>query len=83
MKDIVKKGMRVHVYSPDKKEDRGFGTIEKVEHLRVDETGLTIAFSYPSRIVLDSGEATEGLYCWWISVESEEEILKSKGIAKR
>lgn len=69
-------GMRVHVYSPDKKTDLRLGTIEKVEPLRIEELGLTIATTYPSRIVLDSGEITEGLKCWWIPIKVEEEVSK-------
>ena len=82
MKDTPKEGMRVHVYSADKKKDLGLGTIEKVEPLRIEETGLTISSTYPSRIVLDSGEVTEGLDCWWISVEKEKEIQKEKDKGK-
>ena len=78
MRDIPVVGMRVHVYSADKKKDLGLGTIEKVEPLRIEETGLTIATTYPSCIVLDNGGVTEGLDCWWISIEREKEILKKK-----
>ena len=67
MKIEPKEGMRVHVYSADKKTDLGEGTIETVEPLFIEEMGLTIP-SYPSRIVLDSGEVTEGLKCWWIPI---------------
>ena len=81
MSDIPVVGLRVHVYSADKKKNLGLGTIEKVKPLRIEETGLTISSTYPSRIVLDSGEVTEGLDCWWISIEREKEILK-KGKGK-
>lgn len=79
MKETPEEGMRVHLCSVDMKKDLGLGTIEKVEPLRIEETGLTIASTYPSRIVLDSGEVTEGLKCWWISIEREKEILKERG----
>ena len=79
MKDTPKEGMRVHVHSADMKKDLGVGMIEKVEPLKIEETGLTISSTYPSRIVLDNGEVTEGLTCWWISVEKEEEIKAEKG----
>jgi hypothetical protein len=78
MKETPKEGMRVHVYSADIKKDLGVGTIEKVEPLRIEERGLTITSTYPSRIVLDSGEVTEGLDCWWIPIDSEKKILKRK-----
>lgn len=68
MRPTPEEGMRVHVYSADMKTDLGEGTIEKVEPLRIEETGLTIATTYPSRIVLDSGEVTEGMKCWWIPI---------------
>lgn len=60
---IAKEGMRVHVYSPDLKTDLGEGTIEKVESLCVEREILSS--TYPSRIVLDSGDETEGIKCWW------------------
>jgi hypothetical protein len=64
MNDIPEEGMRVHVHSTDKKKDSGLGIIEKVEPLRIEEPG-PIAAIYPSRIVLDSGEVTNGFNCWW------------------
>lgn len=69
----AKEGMRVHVYSAGGDEDLGEGTIDKVETLEVEETDLII-LEYPSRILLDSGDVTEGLKCGWTSTGKEEDL---------
>lgn len=78
MKNEPKEGMRVHVYSADVKKYFGLGTIEKVEPLRIEEAGLTITTTFPSRIVLDSGDVTDGLHCWWSEVNEKEETNKKE-----
>ena len=75
-KPKAEEGMRVHVYSPDLKTDLGEGTIEKVEQLYVEE--LLLSSAYPSQIVLDSGEVTEGLKCWWIPVSMDRRKKNEK-----
>lgn len=66
------------MYSEDRTKDLGLGTIKKVKPLRLMGMGLNISTTFPSSIMLDSGEMIDGLHCWWISVESEEKILKIK-----
>ncbi len=64
----AKENMRVHVFSPDQKEDWGFGTIEKVENIEITEDGKIVEvwdIDYPSKIKLDNGKMTEGMKCWW------------------
>lgn len=63
----------MQVHSADMKEDLGQGTIEKVEALCEEETGFVLSPHYHSRIVLDSGKITEGMYCWWIPVNDDED----------
>jgi hypothetical protein len=70
IEDIPEEGMRVHVYSTDKKKDLGLGIIEKVDSSRIEEPGLTITAIYPSRIVLDSGEVINGPNCWWTIIHT-------------
>lgn len=55
----------MHVFSPHRKEYLGKATIEKVEEIDIAGMGTTL---YPSRIVLDSGEVTEGIKCWWMEI---------------
>ncbi len=71
---IAKERMRVHVFSPDQKEDWGLGTITKVEPLEFKDGGTIVAVSadYPSRIELDSGKITEGMGCWWYPVKEDK-----------
>ena len=75
MKTEAKEGMRVHVYLAGGGEDLGEGVIDKVETLEVEEMDLIIS-AYPSRILLDSGDVTEGLKCWWIPLEEVEDETK-------
>ena len=60
-------GTRVHVFSPNRIEYLGEGTIEKVEELHMEDSDIVIS-DYPSRIALDSGEVTEGIKCWWMEI---------------
>lgn len=67
----AKEGMRVLVFSPDKKEDWGMGTITKVDNIEVTEDGRVIEVwdcDYPHEIKLDNGKITEGMKCWWKEV---------------
>lgn len=72
MRTKPKEGMRVQVYSADRADDLGLGTIEKVESLCDEEAWVVFTSSYPSRIALDSGEITEGMECWWIPLADVE-----------
>lgn len=65
-------GTRVHVFSPDRKEDWGLGTIDKIEPLECE--GDLLTEEYPSVITLDSGKVTQGLECWWIPIEEAYKI---------
>lgn len=78
MNQIAEVGMRIHVYSANQKEYLGMGTIEVIEPLKIEEPGLTIADTYPSRIVLDSGVVTNGLHCWWMAIDVAKEIEGEK-----
>lgn len=60
----AKVGMKVHVFSPDKKKYLGIGKIIRVEKLTVEETGEVLSENYPI-IQLEDGTKTEGLKCWW------------------
>lgn len=67
---IAKEGMRVHVFSPNQKDNC---TIVKVE-----------AEGYPKEIQLDSGRVVEGLECWWHPINKELILVLVKGVmAKR
>ena len=68
----AKEGMRAHVYSAGDGEDLGEGVIDKVETLGGKEMDLIIS-AYPSRILLDSGDVTGGLKCWWAPIVKEED----------
>jgi hypothetical protein len=65
MKGKLTEGTRVHVFTPHRKEYLGKATIEKVEEIDIAGMGTTL---YPSRIVLDNGEVTEGIGCWWMKI---------------
>ena len=60
----AKVGMKVHVFTPDKKKYLGIGTITKVDDLIIEETGEVLTHNYP-HIRLANGKKTEGLKCWW------------------
>ena len=67
-----KVGTRVHVFSPDKKEDWGLGTITKIEPLDIEEEDGTVwrlLDNYTAEITLDDGRKTEGMECWWCEEE--------------
>lgn len=55
---IAREGMRVHVFSPNKKENWGLGVIACVE----DD-------GYPKEIRLGDGRVVEGVDCWWHPVK--------------
>jgi len=67
-------GMKVHVFSPDKKDYLGVGKIIRVENLDVeDEDGNieTLSTSYPI-IKLEDGRELGGLDCWWGKVSDQD-----------
>ena len=66
----AKVGMRVHVFSPHKKKDWGYGTIEEVSKMAISANWSSD--NYPSIIRLDSGKVTEGCKCWWYPIEEEQ-----------
>lgn len=72
MRIIAREGMRVHVFSTNQSRDLGFGTIEKVETVEIEETGEVLSKNYPSIIRLDTGEVMEGMTCWWYPLELTE-----------
>lgn len=78
----AKEGMRVKVFSPDKKKYLGEGTIRKVETLYI-ELGpghlIPVSDNYPSEIVLDDGRVLEGIECWWIPVEDVKRVDGNDG----
>lgn len=63
----AKVGMRVDVFSPDKKKHLGLGEIVKVDDLIVEETGEVLSHNFPT-IRLDTGKEVDGLHCWWYSI---------------
>ena len=67
MKEVkkAKKGMRVHVFDDSGEISLGFGTIEEIGTLFLEKISKPIIDDYPIVIKLDSGEAVEGLDCWW------------------
>jgi len=67
--EIPTVGLRVMVWSPDRKEYLGEAVIEKVEPFFVEGIGKTTD-SYPSVIRFDDGRITEGLKCWWARVSN-------------
>ena len=71
MKTKAVEGLRVHVFSANRKQDRGKGTIRNVGPLNIE--GWVIP-DYPFQIVLDIGEVTEGLDCWWIPLGEVKNI---------
>ena len=66
-----KVGLRVKVFSADKREYLGLGTIIGFEKVQF---GLDI-LSIPI-IQLDNGEEMKGYECWWISKEEADMIEK-------
>jgi hypothetical protein len=60
----AKQGMRIHVFSPDKTEDWGIGTIIDVVDLVDEDTGILFGHDFPI-IQLDDGREITGLDCWW------------------
>jgi len=69
---VAKKvGLRVKVFSADKREYLGLGTIIGFEKVQF---GLDI-FSVPV-IRLDDGRVLKGCECWWISKEEADMIEK-------
>jgi hypothetical protein len=71
----AKEGMQVHVFSAGKREDLGEGVIDEVRTLEIKEMELVIS-AYPSRILLDSGDVTDGQKCWWTPIEDIENETK-------
>ena len=69
-------GMRVHIFSPNRTDDWGFGTITKVEPLLLEDdvTGeqQVLCADYPSEITMDDGRKTEGMECWWHPITEQE-----------
>jgi len=61
---IAKVGMKVDVFSPDKKKHLGKGVIVKVDELIVEETGEVLSKNYPT-IRLENGKKIGGIKCWW------------------
>lgn len=70
---VAQEGMRVHVFSPNQKDNWGLGTIVQVE-----------ADGYPREIRLDNGRTVEGSECWWHPVTREliTDLVK-RVVAKR
>ena len=60
--------MRVHVFSPDKSEDWGLGTITDIVALADEDTGEVFTYQMPE-ITTDEGRTMIGLDCWWHPVE--------------
>lgn len=67
MSIIVKEGLRIHVFDLDKNY-LGVGTIIEVKSVFDDYSGAVVSNTYPI-ILLDSGERTEGMDCFWYPVE--------------
>ena len=65
----AKVGMRVDVFSPDKKKHLGLGEIVKVDDLVVKETGEVLSHNYPTIRLDNTGKEVGGLNCWWHSIE--------------
>jgi len=69
---MVKKiGLRVKVFSGDRREYLGLGTIIGFEKVQFGLDVLSIPI-----IKLDSGEEIRGYECWWISKEEADMIEK-------
>lgn len=70
---VAEEGMRVHAFSPNKKDSWGLGLIVRTE-----------PGGYPKEIRLDSGRITEGVACWWHPVTRELVLdLVKRVMAKR
>ena len=70
---------RVHVFSPDQRNDWGFGTYVGETTLRaeamlgfieepLEEFLALFSDTVTTKIKLDSGEDVYGLMCWWADV---------------
>ena len=64
--------MRVRVYSPDKTEDLGLGTITAIGEFMDAGTGEVYTHNMPE-ITLGDGRQILGLDCWWRPVEEDED----------
>jgi hypothetical protein len=65
------KGIRVDVFSGDKKNHLGTGTIVSREEI-VDEYGNVWSENCP-KIQLDNGKEIWGFECWWHPMEKQDE----------
>ena len=66
---VARVGMKVHVFSPDQKEDWGLGTITRIGTLEIEDT-KEVFHNYPIEIQLDNGGITEGIECYWYPLEN-------------
>lgn len=64
-------GMEVHVFSPDKCEDKGMGQIVSVDTLLCE--GEILTENYPT-ILLDDGSKIGGMDCWWFPVLERNDV---------
>jgi hypothetical protein len=65
----AKVGMRVDVFSPDKKRHLGLGTVVLVDDLVIEETGEVLSHNYPTILLDNTGKEIGGLKCWWHPLE--------------
>jgi hypothetical protein len=68
-----KVGMRVLIFSPDRKKLLGAGEIITVDNLIVEETGELLDRNFPT-LRLDNGKKIDGLHCWWKQVSDDIDI---------